>query len=136
MSTKKTPFNYCETQFNLYGNDIETLAHFYSEMFGFKENYRTPKQGKPIYIEVRLDNFTLGIANVDAARDMHHVDINIESSKGEIAVMTEDVDAAYNYLVKNGVKSMSEPHSFLNGLRSAWVVDPEGNPIHIGLIQK
>lgn len=49
----------------------------------------------------------------------------------EIVVGTEDTDSAIQYLIANGATILSNPHNFLNDLRSGWVQDPDGNPIQI-----
>ncbi|MGK9170552.1 hypothetical protein KXR53_29915 [Inquilinus limosus] len=54
--------------------------------------------------------------------------------RGEIALWTEDVDAAAAALVARGARLVSPPHDFIGTLRAAWLADPEGN--HIQLVAK
>lgn len=50
--------------------------------------------------------------------------------RGIEIVLWTDEDAASNALVAKGVPLLSSDHDFLNGkLRSAWIADPDGNPI-------
>ena len=67
-------------QSNYYMQDVEKLAAFYRENFGFKETYRTPKEGAPEHIEIRLGEYLIGLSSVEAAgahyahgegRDLH-----------------------------------------------------------------
>ena len=44
---------------------------------------------------------------------------------------TDDADAAYDVLVAAGASTMKPPHVMPNGLRGAWVADPDGNPIEV-----
>ena len=45
-------------QSNYYANDVERMAAFYRDNFGFKETYRTPKEGVPEHIEIRFFQFS------------------------------------------------------------------------------
>lgn len=125
--------SYREPMINYYVRDPERAAAFYREHFGFIETFRTPDTGPAIHIEVTLGTFVVGFALLDAARSMHHLDLDPGKPRGEIAIWTDDVDAAINAIRSHGVRVLSEPHDFLVDppLRAAWVEDPEGNPIQI-----
>ena len=118
---------------NYYVNDVEGLATFYRQHFGFRETFRTPDTAPAIHIELRLGEFLLGLASIEAARAMHQLPLNPGLPRGEVALWTDDVDQAYAALTAKGVNSISAPHNFLETppLRAAWVEDPEGNPIQI-----
>jgi hypothetical protein len=49
----------------------------------------------------------------------------------ELVVWTENVDEAYALRLDKVVPGISAPHDFLSSLRSAWVMDPDGNPVQI-----
>jgi hypothetical protein len=51
---------------NIYSHEVMQLVRFY-EGLGFRETFRTPKQGTPVHVEVSLDRFKIGIASVEAA---------------------------------------------------------------------
>jgi catechol 2,3-dioxygenase-like lactoylglutathione lyase family enzyme len=125
--------SYREPMINYYVNDPERVATFYRQHFGFVETFRTPATGRAIHIEVTLGTFVAGFALLDAARSMHHLDLDPGKPRGEIAIWTDDVDAAIAAIRSHGVRVLSEPHDFLIDppLRAAWVEDPEGNPIQI-----
>ncbi|MEZ4861628.1 MAG: VOC family protein [Caldilineaceae bacterium] len=124
---------YRDPMVNYYVNDVEGLAAFYCDHFGFVETFRTPDHGPAVHVEVRLGEFVLGLASIDAARAMHQLPLNPGLPRGEIALWTDDVDVAYAALMAKGVRSISSPHDFLETppLRAAWVEDPAGNPIQI-----
>jgi predicted enzyme related to lactoylglutathione lyase len=45
---------------------------------------------------------------------------------------TDDTDAAVSALTAKGAPLLSPAHDFLDGrLRSAWIADPDGNPIQL-----
>ncbi len=117
---------------NYYVEDVEAAVRFYTEHFGFVETFRTPHQGKPIHIEVRLGSLSLGLASKAAAQSMHGLVLGPGGfPRAELVVWTENVDEAYAMLMAQGVPGISSPHDFLESLRSAWVMDPDGNPVQI-----
>ena len=119
-----------DPQINFYVQDVEASTRFYRESFGFTETFRTPQSGRPIHVELRLDQLTLGFAAIDSARDMHGIKAGTGPS-AELVVWTDDVDRAYADLTAKGVPTLSAPHDFLESLRAAWVTDPDGNPVQI-----
>lgn len=117
---------------NYYVEDVEIAVRFYVEHFGFVETFRTPKQGKPIHVEVSLGPLILGLASKEAGQTMHGLPLGPGGfPRAELVVWTENVDEAYAMLIENGVPSVSAPHDFLSSLRAAWVMDPDGNPVEI-----
>ena len=115
---------------NIYSHDVMRLVRFY-EALGFRETFRTPKQGAPVHVEVVLDDFTIGIADVEAATRDHGLSPNLAGRPVEIVLWSDDVDADYARLTADGAPSLSAPHDFLSDLRAAWVADPDGNPIQL-----
>lgn len=127
----ETSLRYRSPQVNYYVHDVEKMADFYCRHFGFKESFRHPKEGPPLKVEVRLDDFCLGFGHVDVVRSMHQLDVNPGSPRGEIALWADDVDAVHDRLTSQGVRCISPPHGFVGTLRAAWFEDPEGNPIQV-----
>lgn len=116
---------------NLYARDLSRAAAFYSGL-GFSEVFRTPESGEPAHIELTKDGFTLGIATFEAAREQHNLRPGGAGHSIEIVLWTDDTDAAVNAFVAKGAPLLSPAHNFLDGkLRSAWIADPDGNPIQI-----
>ncbi|HLZ84839.1 MAG TPA: VOC family protein [Caulobacteraceae bacterium] len=116
---------------NLYARDLPRAVAFYAEL-GFVETFRTPEAGDPEHVELELDGFTLGIATIEAAREAHGLRPEGEGRWIEIVVWTDDTDAAVRAMVARGAPLLSPAHDFLGGkLRSAWIADPDGNPIQL-----
>jgi predicted enzyme related to lactoylglutathione lyase len=116
---------------NLYSRDLARAVGFYSDL-GFIETFRTPQTGPPRHVELALDGFRLGIATVDAAAEDHGIRPTGDGCWIEIVLWTDDTDAAVRAAVQRGVSLLSPPHDFLDGkLRSAWIADPDGNPIQL-----
>jgi predicted enzyme related to lactoylglutathione lyase len=101
------------------------------EGLGFAETFRTPENGPPDHIELKLDGFTLGIATLAAAREHH----GLKPGSGhsiELVFQVDDVDEAAAALTDKGAPLLTPPHDFLGGqLRAAWIADPDGNPVQI-----
>ncbi len=118
-------------QVNLYVQNVETSARFYRDLFGFSEAFRTPKDGVPIHVELRLGQLTLGVASIESARHLHGLDVSAGSPRAEVVLWVDDVDQAFVALKVKGAKPLSPPHDFIGTMRAAWVADPDGNPVQI-----
>ena len=116
---------------NLYTRDIEAGIRFYRDLLGFVETFRTPTEGTPAHVELRLNGFTLGLGTVDAARDVHGVEAAPGSPAMVLVVWTDDVDQAYKDLLAAGVPSIQPPHDTGNRNRNALLRDPDGNLVEI-----
>jgi uncharacterized glyoxalase superfamily protein PhnB len=115
---------------NVYSHDVLRLVSFY-EGLGFRETFRTPTEGTPVHVELVLDGFTIGIADVEAASADHGLKPELGGRPVEILLWTDDTDRDYERLTAAGTPSLSAPHDFLDDLRLAWVADPDGNPIQL-----
>lgn len=121
-----------DPQLNIYVTDIDASLRFYRDLLGFTETFRTPEYGAPAHVELQLAGFTLGLADVAATRDMHALEVGPSGlPRAEVALWTDDVDAAVGELVAHGVPVLSKPHDFVATLRAAWVADPDGNPVQL-----
>jgi catechol 2,3-dioxygenase-like lactoylglutathione lyase family enzyme len=115
---------------NLYSLDLPRALAFYRGL-GFVETFRTPQDGPPAHVEVTLDGFTIGIATVEAAVAEHGLRPELDGRAIEVVLWTDDTDRAFAELTAGGAPVLSPPHDFLEDLRSAWVADPDGNPIQL-----
>jgi lactoylglutathione lyase len=116
---------------NLYTNDIEAGLRFYRDRLGFEETFRTPRDGTPSHVELRLNGFTLGLGTVEAARRVHGVEAAPGTPAMVLVVWTDDVDVAYRELVAAGVPAVQPPHDTGNNNRNALLRDPDGNLVEI-----
>ncbi|GAB3429876.1 VOC family protein [Flindersiella endophytica] len=122
---------YYTPMINLYSRDIHRAMRFY-ESLGFTETFRYAPDGEPVHVEYVLDGFKLGIATVEAARDDHGLDPNLDGQAIEIVLWCDDTDQEFQRLTAAGAKALSEPHDWLGQrLRLAWVADPDGNPVQL-----
>jgi len=118
-------------QINLYVADVEASLRFYRDLFGFTETFRTPREGEPIHVEMRLDGLILGVASIESARGIHGLRLGAGPPRGEVVVWTDDVNHAFASTTAQGARPLSEPHDFLADLRAAWIADPDGNPVQM-----
>jgi catechol 2,3-dioxygenase-like lactoylglutathione lyase family enzyme len=117
---------------NLYTRDIEAGMRFYRDLLGFVETFRTPAEGTPAHVELRLNGgFTIGLGTVQAARDAHGVDAAPGSPAMVLVVWTDDVDRSYRELVAAGVPGVRPPRDAGNNNRNALLRDPDGNLVEI-----
>jgi len=116
---------------NLYTNDIEAAIHFYRDLLGFVETFRTPTEGVPEHVELRLEGFTVGLGTVEAARRVHGVDAVPGSPAMVLVVWTDDVDKSCADLAAGGVPVLQPPHDTGNNNRNALLRDPDGNLVEI-----
>jgi lactoylglutathione lyase len=116
---------------NLYTRDIEAAMHFYGDLLGFEETFRTPREGVPEHVEFRVSGFTLGLGTVEAARRVHGVEAVPGSPAMSVVVWTDDVDASYTKLAAAGVTVVRAPHNAGNNNRNALLRDPDGNLVEM-----
>ncbi len=116
---------------NLYTRDIEAGRHFYRDLLGFTETFRTPADGTPTHVELVLNGFGLGLGTVEAAKDRHGVDATPGAAGHVLVVWTKDLDRAYEHLRSAGVRVVQPPHPSSNRNRSALLRDPDGNLVEI-----
>ncbi|SET12021.1 VOC family protein [Paenibacillus sp. NFR01] len=121
--------NFRDPQINLYVENLERSRRFY-EKLGFTVTFTAELGGAPVHHEMKLGTFTLGVATRESAREVHGLNPGLNAGC-EIAVWTDDTDAAIAYILEHGGTLLSEAHDFLGRLRSGWVQDPDGNPIQI-----
>jgi hypothetical protein len=98
---------------------------------GFGERFRYAPRGEPVHVEMVLDGFTMGIADVEAARADHGLSPAPEGQAIELVLWCDDTDREFARLVAAGAEALSEPHDWLDDLRVAWIADPDRNPIQL-----
>ena len=116
---------------NLYTRDIQAGLRFYCDLLGFVETFRTPAEGNPEHVELRLGGFTVGLGTVEAARRVHGIEAEPGSPAMALVVWTDDVDGAFAKLVAAGVPVLQPPHDTGNSNRNALLRDPDGNLVEI-----
>ncbi len=122
---------FSEAFVNLYTRDIEAGLRFYRDLLGFRETFRTPKEGTPEHVELTLNGFGLGLGTVEAAKRVHGVDSLPGSPAMVIVVWSDDIDRAFERLTSNGTPVVKPPHDTGGRNRNALLRDPDGNLVEI-----
>jgi lactoylglutathione lyase len=122
---------FAEALVNLYTRDMEGAIHFYRDLLGLVETFRTPTQGSPEHVELRLGGFTVGLGTVEAARRVHGVETEPGRPAMVLVFWTDDVDKDFERLLAAGVPALIPPHDAGNGNRNALLRDPDGNLVEI-----
>ncbi len=116
---------------NLYTRDIEGGSRFYRDLLGFRETFRTPKEGTPEHVELFLNGFGVGLGTVEAAKRVHGVDASPGSPAMVLVVWTDDVDKSFGMLTSAGTPVVQPPHDIGSNNRSTLLRDPDGNLVEI-----
>ena len=116
---------------NLYTRDIEAGLRFYRDLLGFTETFRTPGEGIPEHVELRLNGFTVGLGTVEAAARVHGVEAVPGSPAMVLVIWADDVDSACEELAAQGVPVLQPPHDTGTNNRNALLRDPDGNLVEI-----
>jgi len=116
---------------NLYTGNIEAGIHFYRDLLGSRETFRTPREGTPTHVEFTLNGFGVGLGTVEAAKRVHGVEPSPGSPAMVLVVWTDDVDKSFELLTSVGTPVVQPPHDTGNGNRNALLRDPDGNLVEI-----
>jgi catechol 2,3-dioxygenase-like lactoylglutathione lyase family enzyme len=127
--TPASRVEFSSPQVNLYSPELENSLRFYRDTLGFIETFRTPKEGAPDHVELKLGTFTLGIASFTALKREHGIETSPGPPRFELGLGTADVDGAYAWAISHGAHSEKPPHDFLGYIHSARVADPDGNHV-------
>ena len=111
---------------NLYTRDIEAGLRFYRDLLGFVETFRTPKQGTPEHVELKLHGCGLGLGTVEAAKRVHGVEAAPGSPAMVLVVWTDDVDRAIEQMRSAGAPVVQPPHDTGNNNRNALLRHRDG----------
>jgi len=116
---------------NLYTRNIEAGVHFYRDLLGFKETFRTPKEGTPSHVEFTLNGFGVGLGTVEAAKTRHGVEAAFGAPAMVLVIWTDDADRSFELLRSAGVPVVQQPQDVGSSNRSALLRDPDGNLVEI-----
>ena len=116
---------------HLYTRNIEAGLHFYKDLLGFEETFRTPLEGTPEHVELSLKGFGLGLGAVEAAKRRHGIDATPGSPAMSLVIWTDDVDESFKELTSAGTPVVQPPHPSGKHNRAALLRDPDGNLVEI-----
>jgi len=116
----------------LYVEDVERTIEFYESAFGLKKLF-IHESGE--YGELDTGDTKLAFVSYELAESNNvgftKLSKNNETSTMEIALITDDVEAAFNHAVRTGAKEVQEPAQKPWGQTVAYVTDLNGFLIEI-----
>ncbi|MEU8818887.1 VOC family protein [Actinoplanes sp. NPDC048796] len=104
--------------------DLPRLRAFYEKVLGATETLRFPDEGPEFYVELRIGETTLGLAQRDSTETGAPVRIILSA---EVA----DVDALLPAVELAGGSAPSDANDMPWGQRVAHVLDPDGNMLNL-----
>jgi lactoylglutathione lyase len=116
---------------NIYTHHLTAALAFYDGLLGFEETFRAPDPDAPEHVELRLDEVTIALSAAEAAARVHGIDATPGAGGFQLVLWTDDVDTAYDDLVRAGVPSHTPPHDTGDNNRNAVVRDPDGNLVEL-----
>lgn len=104
--------------------DLRRLARFYARVFGAVEVDRTPLDGDPFFVRLRLGESELGVVADQRAA-------SVFGSRMLLSIEVDDVDAMLDRVREAGGTTGQPPTDMAWGQRVAHVSDPDGNPVNL-----
>ena len=101
--------------------NVEVTRAFY-EALGFRQTYRFPADGEPVYVTMSRGDSSIGIGAETA----------VDADRFGFWVYVDDVDATLERLRASGAQVVSEPEDQPWGERVARVRDPGGHLVYLG----
>jgi lactoylglutathione lyase len=112
---------------NLYTADVERAVAFYRDQLDGAETFRTPAEGRPSHVELRLGDVTIAISSRDAVI-REGLPEPAAGHPMELVVWVDWTDDTVASLRAAGAPVLIEPYSgHVSGMRRAYVADPDGN---------
>lgn len=115
---------------NLYTADMDKAVAFYQGLLGGTQTFRTPADGTPKHVELRLGGVIMALSSrAEVARQ--GLPEPTSGNPLELVVGCDSADDAVAALRAAGTPVLVEPYSHFSGHRRAYVADPDGNWIVI-----
>ena len=111
---------------NLYTADMERAVGFYRDLLGGTQTFRTPAEGIPVHVELRIGDVIIALSRREAV-PRQGLPEPAAGNPMELVVGCDSTDEAIAALRAAGTPVLVEPHSHPSGHRRAYVADPDGN---------
>jgi lactoylglutathione lyase len=116
----------------VYVEDPGAAAAFYAETFGIEQDFVVPgefAQMKTGRTKLGFASYSLGETNFDGG--VRRAAADGQPPNVELALVHEDVDAAYERALEAGCQSLAAPADKPQGQRVGWVRDPFGTVVEL-----
>jgi len=115
---------------NLYTADMERAVGFYRDLLGGTQTFRTPAEGTPEHVELRIGDVIIALSRREAV-PQQGLPAPAAGNPMELVIGCDSADEAVAALRAAGTPVLVEPYSHPSGHRRAYVVDPDGNWIAV-----
>lgn len=105
--------------------DLENTVRFYTDILNMTIEWQPDEDN--VYLTSGNDNLALHRAPQDFQHEKHQRLDHL----GFILNTPEDVDAWYDYFLKNNVEIKAKPRTHRDGARSFYAADPDGNIVQM-----
>jgi len=110
----------------LYVGDVAAAAKRYVSTLGFAEAYRSPPEGDPEFVFLRLESHGIALSSRGGYPERFNPGRDFE-----LCVYTDDVDTAAAELAASGFEQVRPPADEPWGERVAYFRDPDGHLWHV-----
>jgi lactoylglutathione lyase len=111
---------------NLYTANMDQAVAFYRDLLGGTQTFRTPAEGTPEHVELRLGDVVIALSSRDAVLKQG-LPAPTAGHPMELVVGCDSTDEAVAALRAAGTPILVEPYSHVSRYRRAYVSDPDGN---------
>ena len=111
---------------NLYTADMERSVGFYRDLLGGTQTFRTPAEGIPEHVELRIGDVIIALSRREAV-PRQGLPAPTAGNPMELVIGCDSTDGAVAALRAAGTPVLVEPYSHPSGHRRAYVADPDGN---------
>jgi lactoylglutathione lyase len=115
----------------IYAHEVQPMVEFYEEL-DFSISLRIPEQGEAGYVTMVRDEAELAIVDAEWPARQTSLDMGTEP-RFEMFVYVDDLEGTVETLRSRGAPVLQEPTDQPWGERTAYVTDPEGNPVSLAL---
>lgn len=115
----------------IWAHDVQPMVDFYEEL-GFSITFRMPEQGEAGYVTMGRDESELAIVDAEWPAQQTSLPLGTDP-RFEMFIYVEELDETIEALRSRGVPVLQEPTDQPWGERTAYVTDPEGNPVSLAL---
>jgi lactoylglutathione lyase len=117
-----------------YVDQPRTASEFYARVFGLREEFAAPDGS---YAQLDTGQTKLAFASYGLGEKNFPGGVRRAPAEGapantEIALVTDDVDGAFERAVQAGCEPLAEPQDKPHGQRVAFVRDPFGGLLELG----
>ena len=115
----------------IYANEVQPMVDFYEEL-GFSISLRMPEEGEAGYVTMGRDEAELAIVDAEWPARQTSLEMGVDP-RFEMFIYVDDLEGTVEALRSRGAPVIQEPADQPWGERTAYVADPEGNPVSLAL---